>query len=104
MKYALVTGGSRGIGRAIAIQLARDGYGVIVNYRNNLEAAQQTLNVIAGEGGSAELLPFDVSSPEAVDNALSSWSVAHSGEYIDVLVNNAGIRLLHQWYRGYFQT
>ena len=91
MKYALVTGASRGIGRAIAIQLAKDGYSVIINYRDNLESAQQTLTTIREDGGAAELLAFDVSSPEAVDTALSSWFDAHPGEYIDVLVNNAGV-------------
>lgn len=91
MKYALVTGASRGIGRAIAIQLAKDGYSVIINYRGNLESARQTMAAIRDDGGAAELLPFDVSSRDAVDAALSSWFDAHPGEYVDVLVNNAGI-------------
>lgn len=91
MKYALVTGASRGIGRAIAIQLAKDGYSVIINCRDNLESARRTLEAILDDGGAAELLPFDVSSRDAVEAALSSWFDAHPGEYVDVLVNNAGI-------------
>lgn len=91
MKYALVTGGGRGIGRAVSIQLARDGFAVIINYRSNAASAEQTLKTILDEGGSAELLPFDVSSPEAVDEALTAWTASHPGEHIDVLVNNAGI-------------
>lgn len=91
MKYALVTGGGRGIGRAVSIQLARDGFAVIINYRSNAASAEQTLKTILDEGGTAELLPFDVSSPEAVDEALTAWTASHPGEHIDVLVNNAGI-------------
>lgn len=91
MKYALITGGSRGIGRAISIQLARDGYAVVINFRNDTESARQTLNTILEEGGTAELLQFDVSKPESVSNALESWTAAHPSEHFDVLVNNAGI-------------
>lgn len=91
MKYALVTGGSRGIGRAICIQLARDGYSVIINYKSNHAAAQETLMQIQNEGGQAELLPFDVSQPQAINEALDSWQQAHPDEHIEVLVNNAGI-------------
>lgn len=91
MKYALVTGGSRGIGRAISIQLARDEYSVIINYKSNHVAAQETLAQIQNEGGQAELLPFDVSQPQAINDALDSWQQAHPNEYIAVLVNNAGV-------------
>ena len=91
MKYALVTGGSRGIGRAICIQLARDGYSVIINYKSNQEAANETKRLIEREGGKAEVLPFDVANPNAINTALSQWELAHKDEYIEVLVNNAGI-------------
>ena len=91
MRYALVTGGSRGIGRAICIQLARDGYSVIINYKSNREAANETLRLIESEGGHAELLPFDVASPDAINAALSQWEQAHKDEYIEALVNNAGV-------------
>lgn len=92
MKYALVTGGSRGIGRAISIELSKQGYPVIINYTSNSEAASQTKQIIEDQGGKAELLKFDVSDPEAVDAALEGWSNSHPGEIIEVLVNNAGIR------------
>jgi len=91
MKYALVTGASRGIGRAIAIQLAQDGYPVIINYLSNHAAAEETLRMIQDNGGSAELLPFDVSHPAAIQAALTDWQTRHPEDYIDVLVNNAGI-------------
>ena len=92
MKYALVTGGSRGIGRAICLQLAQDGLVVLVNYLSNSEAAQETLKMIEEKEGKGELLPFDVSSPEAINKALDEWNGNHQDEYISVLVNNAGIR------------
>lgn len=92
MKYALVTGGSRGIGRAVSLRLAKAGYTVIINYQSNEQAAQETLQAIQSQGGQAELLRFDVSNPESVQNALESWQTAHPEDYIDVLVNNAGIR------------
>jgi len=59
-KYALVTGASRGIGRAIAVRLATMGYRVIVNYLSNTSAAEETLAQIRQVGGEGELLPFDV--------------------------------------------
>lgn len=92
MKYALITGASRGIGRAIAIKMAQDGYAVVINYLNNHEAAQQTLEQIVAEGGNAELLQFDVAQPEAIEQAVADWQQRHPDDYIDVLVNNAGIR------------
>jgi len=92
MINALVTGGSRGIGRAICIKLAAMGYHVLVNYLSNKEEAQKTLDLIMEAGGSAELMPFDVSSQEEVNKTLEHWKTEHSGEYISVLVNNAGIR------------
>ncbi|MDR2359006.1 MAG: 3-oxoacyl-ACP reductase FabG [Prevotellaceae bacterium] len=92
MKYALVTGGSRGIGRAVCLQLAGMGYPVIINYSSNREAALATRQMVEEKGGKAELLPFDVASKEAVDKALSGWADNHPDDYIAVLVNNAGIR------------
>lgn len=92
MKYALVTGGSRGIGRAICIRLAQSGLPVIINYQSNDEAARATADAITAEGGTAELLKFDVSSAEQIDKALEAWQSSHPDDYIDVLVNNAGIR------------
>ena len=92
VKYALVTGASRGIGRAIALKLASQGYAIIINYASNVEAAQKTLDDIVANGGQAELLPFDVSDSQSVANALEAWAQNHSGEYISVVVNNAGVR------------
>lgn len=92
IKYALVTGASRGIGRAIALKLAANGFAVIINYASNETAARNTLNEIVENGGCAELLPFDVSNIQSVTEALSSWKSSHENDYISVVVNNAGIR------------
>jgi 3-oxoacyl-[acyl-carrier protein] reductase len=92
MNYALVTGGSRGIGKCICIELAKQGYPVIINYNSNDEAANKTRQIIENEGGVAELLKFDVSKVEAVDSALEKWSAEHPEKIIEVLINNAGIR------------
>lgn len=92
MEYALVTGASRGIGRAIAERLAKDGYSVIINYRSNDAEAQHTLDSILAEGGQAELLRFDISDKTAAEQALTAWQEAHPESYISILVNNAGIR------------
>ncbi len=89
MKYALVTGGSRGIGRAICQRLAQEGYQVIINYASNEAEAHKTLDLIDGQG---ELLPFDVSNAEQTHTALEQWQKNHDGEYIEVIINNAGIR------------
>ena len=92
MKYALVTGGSRGLGKAVCIKLAGMGYPVLINYKSNSEAAHETKRLIEEAGGQAELLPFDVSVQEEVEKAVDSWQDAHPDDYIAVLVNNAGIR------------
>lgn len=92
MKYALVTGGSRGIGRAIAIRLAQTGLPVVINYVSNEATAAETKNEIEQAGGQAELLRFDVSKPEEIERALGEWEDSHPDDYIGVLVNNAGIR------------
>ncbi|HOY39470.1 MAG: 3-oxoacyl-ACP reductase FabG [Bacteroidales bacterium] len=92
MKYALVTGGSRGIGRAVCLQLAGQGYPVIVNYCSNEAAADETCTMIQQAGGIAEKLKFDVALVEEVDTALMKWQENHPDDYIAVLVNNAGVR------------
>lgn len=92
MKYALITGASRGLGKAIAIRLAKDGFAVIINYQSNKEAAEDTLKQVQENGGTGELLPFNVADPQAIETALTSWSEVHPDDYISVLVNNAGIR------------
>jgi 3-oxoacyl-[acyl-carrier protein] reductase len=92
MRYALVTGGSRGIGKAICLQLASQGYSVLINYKSNREEAQKTLDSITENGGSGQLMPFDVANAEEMNTALTAWMEANSEAYIEVLVNNAGIR------------
>ncbi|MDE6154520.1 MAG: 3-oxoacyl-ACP reductase FabG [Muribaculaceae bacterium] len=91
-KYALVTGASRGLGRAVALQLASQGYPVIINYQSRTEAAQSVADEIAAMGGEAELMKCDVSDPKAIEAAIEDWENNHPDDYIDVLVNNAGIR------------
>ena len=90
-RYALITGASRGIGRAIAIELAKDGYAILLNYKSHHTEAEATKQMIEAVGGEAELMPFDVSQPDAINAALDNWFAAHPDDYIDVLVNNAGI-------------
>jgi 3-oxoacyl-[acyl-carrier protein] reductase len=88
-KFALVTGGSRGIGRSICVKLAQEGYQVIINYASNEAEAKKTLEMMDGNG---ELLSFDVSDAAQTKAALSDWQQRHPEEYIEVIVNNAGIR------------
>lgn len=90
-RYALITGASRGIGRAIAMELAKDGCAILLNYKSNQAEAEESKRLIEAAGGEAELMPFDVSQPDAINAALDNWFAMHSDEYIDVLVNNAGI-------------
>ncbi|MCL2040502.1 MAG: 3-oxoacyl-ACP reductase FabG [Bacteroidales bacterium] len=92
MKYSLITGGSRGIGRAICLKLSEMGYPVIINYAANKDAAMETKRLVEENGGTAEFMPFDVGSMEEVNNALNDWVEKHPDDYIAVLVNNAGIR------------
>ena len=92
MTNALVTGGSRGIGRAIALRLSEMGYFILINYHSNKEAAENTLKLIREKGGDGEIIRFDVSSQEEIERELGLWQAAHEGQHIGVLVNNAGIR------------
>jgi 3-oxoacyl-[acyl-carrier protein] reductase len=92
MKYALVTGGSRGIGRAICIKLAGMGYHVLINYQAREEEALRTKQLVQDAGGEGTLLQFDVSDVEAVEKNLGAWQAENSDAYIEILVNNAGIR------------
>jgi 3-oxoacyl-[acyl-carrier protein] reductase len=86
---ALVTGASRGIGRAIAARLARDGAHVVINDQNNRAAAEEAAATITATGGQAELLPFDVADAAAVQSAIGELIKQHGR--CDILVNNAGI-------------
>lgn len=91
-KYALVTGGSRGIGRAICIRLASLGYRVLINYNSSEEEAQKTLSAVREAGSDGELLHFDVVNREHIAEAIKTWSEKNPDNYIEILVNNAGIR------------
>ena len=88
-KLALVTGASRGIGRACAIELAKAGYDVIINYAGNTEAANSTVGEIKALGVTAEAYKFDVSNQAEVEENISK--IIEKYGRIDVLVNNAGI-------------
>ena len=92
MKCALVTGGSRGIGKAVCVRLAEQGYYVLINYVSNEEAASETLAEVRKGGSDGELLPFDVTDKEQVRLRLGGWIEANPSRRIEVLVNNAGIR------------
>jgi 3-oxoacyl-[acyl-carrier protein] reductase len=86
---ALVTGGSRGIGRAICLELAKSGYYVAVNYISNTQAARETLQQLRKLGGDGEILCFDVGNPE--DTRKKIADLLNNNRSIDVLVNNAAV-------------
>jgi len=88
-KVAIVTGASRGIGRAISMELARSGYHVVINYRSDEAGAINTRERIKQEGGDGTIMQFDVADHLAAQAAIDA--VLKSFETIDVLVNNAGI-------------
>lgn len=92
MKFALVTGGSRGIGRAVCIKLAEMGYNVLINYKSNEEEANNTLALVKEKGVDGEIIQFDVSDKAAIISKLGDWMEANTDKVIEVLVNNAGIR------------
>jgi 3-oxoacyl-[acyl-carrier protein] reductase len=91
--YALVTGGSRGIGRSICVRLAEMGYHILINYKGNKEEALKTQALCEAKHVKAELLQFDVASKQEIEQALGTWlELAGKEKVIEVLVNNAGIR------------
>jgi 3-oxoacyl-[acyl-carrier protein] reductase len=92
MKTALVTGGSRGIGRAICIKLAAMGYYVLVNYKSNMQEAETTLSQIRENGGDGELLKFDVADRSQIKQTLGDWITTNPEKHVEILVNNAGIK------------
>lgn len=92
MKCALVTGGSRGIGRAVCMKLAGMGYYILVNYKGNEAEANKTLSLIRENGGNGELLRFDVADKENIQGVLGGWIDGNADKLIEVLVNNAGIK------------
>jgi len=90
-KVALITGGSRGIGRAVAVKLSEMGAHSYVNYVRNEEAARKTMDLISARGGTGSLLPFDVADLDSVTAAMDS--IIREKGRIDILVNNAGVTL-----------
>lgn len=86
---AIITGGSKGIGRAICVELAQQGYYTVINYHRDKSGAEKTLAIIAGSGGDGEIYQFDVRDGQATEQAVED--VAARFGRIDVLVNNAGI-------------
>ena len=92
MKCALVTGGSRGIGRAICVKMAEMGYYVLINYKGNKAEAEITLSKLKERGGNGQLLRFDVSAKDQVHEVLGAWIEKNQDKWIEVLVNNAGIK------------
>jgi 3-oxoacyl-[acyl-carrier protein] reductase len=90
-KVALVTGASRGIGRAIAVALGRRGAKVVINYASREDAAKEAAAAVEAVGGRAVLSAFDVANPAAVNDAIKAIGKDHGG--LDVLVNNAGVAI-----------
>ncbi len=92
MKIALVTGGSRGIGKAICVKLAGMGFHIIINYKSNEAEALNTLELVKNAGSTGELMPFDIGVQESFEKAMEDWYAKNPDKYIAILVNNAGIR------------
>ena len=88
-RIALVTGGSRGIGRAICLELAKSEYYLVINYLSNIQAAKETLDLVRKIGGEGETICFDVGNQEDTQNSIQSL-LERTGS-IEVLVNNAGV-------------
>lgn len=89
IKTAIVTGASKGIGRAVCIELAAHGYHTVINYNSDQDGARETLDAVRAAGSDGEIMQFDVTDHEAshaaVNDIFKRWNT------IDVLVNNAGI-------------
>lgn len=92
MKYALITGGSRGIGKAICEKLAQDlEYKILINYNANKKAAEETLLQVEKNGGTGEIIQFNVADINSVTTALNNWQENNKDAVIEVVINNAGI-------------
>jgi 3-oxoacyl-[acyl-carrier protein] reductase len=92
MAYALVTGGSRGIGKAICLKLAQLGYDILLNFKSNETAAIETQLEIETLAVKCILLKFDVANAEETNIIMSKWIENNKSEKIEILVNNAGIK------------
>lgn len=99
MNWALVTGGSRGIGKAICLKLASMGYPILINYKGNKQKAEETLAMVKEAGTTGALLQFDVAEKKEVQDVLGGWMDANPDKTIEVLVNNAGVKddVLMMW-------
>ncbi|WP_281226038.1 3-oxoacyl-ACP reductase FabG [Flavobacterium aquiphilum] len=92
MKCALVTGGSRGIGSAICEKLSQDSsYHILINYYSNKEEAENTLEQVIANGGTGEILKFDVANYDEVQSVLTQWQEANPEAIVEAIINNAGI-------------
>jgi 3-oxoacyl-[acyl-carrier protein] reductase len=92
LKYALVTGGSRGIGKAVCEELAGMGYHILINYRSNKAEAEKTLESVREKGTNGLLMQFNIGNQKETDEVLGEWIEKNPDNVIEVLVNNAGIR------------
>lgn len=91
-KTVLVTGGSRGIGRAICLKMASLGYYILINYKGNEAAANETLEQVKALGAEGEIIQFDVQDKVQVKAVLGAWIEKEKEKPIEILVNNAGIK------------
>lgn len=92
LKYAIVTGGSRGIGSAICKKIAEDtDYHILINYQSNKDAALATLEEVRKAGGNGEIIQFDVANHQEVTEVLTQWQENNPEAVVEVIVNNAGI-------------
>lgn len=92
IKYVIVTGGSRGIGRAICKKLAEEtDYHILINYHSNETSALETLAEVRAAGSNGEIIKFDVGQADEVKKALSQWEESHPDALVEVVVNNAGL-------------
>ncbi|MDP9957032.1 3-oxoacyl-[acyl-carrier protein] reductase [Epilithonimonas hungarica] len=92
MKCAIITGGSRGIGRAICLKLAEEkNYHILINYTSNQAAAEETLAKVQELGSTGEILKFDVGNAEETQKVLGDWQDKNPDSIVEIIVNNAGI-------------
>jgi len=87
-QVAVVTGGGRGIGRAISLELAKSGFHIVLTFRSDMKAAEETVELIRQAGGQGEAVCFDVADKEETEKQIEALLTRH--ESIDILVNNAG--------------